>query len=269
MDIATFYRRLWEDYVELAPQAQVIYGLFAQDNPRVVNDHVAFRTFDLPLLNIEHLEPHLLALGYRRHQPYDFPDKHLTAWSYVHQRLQDAPLVFLSQLQVDALSERAQAVVRRLAAAVDPARLSDPAVFWSGRLWPAPTYVEYRALADESEYAAWLAALGYHANHFTVAVHRLLRPTTLAGVVERVEAAGYRINLAGGRIKGSQAELLEQASTLAERRLIDFADGRYEIPTCYYEFARRYPGADGQLYQGFVAASAGRIFESTHLRPAA
>jgi hypothetical protein len=39
---------------------------------------------------------------------------------------------------------------------------------------------------------------------------------------------------------------------------------RHEIPTCYYEFARRYPLADGRLYQGFVAASADRIFESTH-----
>ncbi len=37
-----------------------------------------------------------------------------------------------------------------------------------------------------------------------------------------------------------------------------------EIPSCFYEFAKRYPQADGELYTGFVAASADKIFESTN-----
>jgi hypothetical protein len=36
------------------------------------------------------------------------------------------------------------------------------------------------------------------------------------------------------------------------------------VPACYYEFARRYPIANGELYQGFIAASADKIFESTN-----
>ncbi|MGL4837356.1 MAG: DUF1338 domain-containing protein, partial [Shewanella sp.] len=36
-------------------------------------------------------------------------------------------------------------------------------------------------------------------------------------------------------------------------------------PSCFYEFALRYPKANGELYTGFVAASADKIFESTNV----
>jgi hypothetical protein len=44
---------------------------------------------------------------------------------------------------------------------------------------------------------------------------------------------------------------------------VTFTDGTRAIPSCYYEFARRYRLPGGELFQGFVAASADRIFEST------
>jgi hypothetical protein len=47
---------------------------------------------------------------------------------------------------------------------------------------------------------------------------------------------------------------------------VQFTDGTRNIPSCFYEFARRYPMANGQLYGGFVAASADKIFESTNVR---
>jgi hypothetical protein len=65
-------------------------------------------------------------------------------------------------------------------------------------------------------------------------------------------------------VKGTPDVLLEQGSTLADRVAVDFADGSHVIPTCYYEFALRHPDATGKLYEGFVPASANRIFESTH-----
>ncbi len=45
---------------------------------------------------------------------------------------------------------------------------------------------------------------------------------------------------------------------------VKFDDGLHNIPGCYYEFAKRYPLANGKLYQGFVAKSADKIFESTN-----
>ncbi|MBI5154978.1 DUF1338 family protein, partial [Candidatus Poribacteria bacterium] len=56
-----------------------------------------------------------------------------------------------------------------------------------------------------------------------------------------------------------------QGSTMGDEVEIEFVDGRREmIPSCYYEFARRYPDPKtGKIYDGFVAASADKIFEST------
>jgi hypothetical protein len=118
----------------------------------------------------------------------------------------------------------------------------------------------------ESEYAAWMAAWGYRANHFTVSVNALPGFDSVAAVNEALKAAGFALNDAGGEIKGSPAVLLEQSSTLADRVPVSFSDGAQVIPACFYEFAYRYPQEDGRLYEGFVPASADRIFESTDAR---
>ncbi len=65
-------------------------------------------------------------------------------------------------------------------------------------------------------------------------------------------------------MKGSPEDLLEQSSTMADRVVVRFSDREATIPSCFYEFALRYPKPDGELYSGFVAASADKIFESTH-----
>jgi len=36
------------------------------------------------------------------------------------------------------------------------------------------------------------------------------------------------------------------------------------VPSCYYEFAKRYADKSGEIYQGFVTTSADKIFESTN-----
>jgi hypothetical protein len=47
---------------------------------------------------------------------------------------------------------------------------------------------------------------------------------------------------------------------------VPFADGTHRVPSCYYEFARRHPLPSGELFQGFVPASADKIFHSTDAR---
>ena len=81
-----------------------------------------------------------------------------------------------------------------------------------------------------------------------------------------MKTLGFKLNPFGGEIKGTPEELLEQSSTMAESLNVQFADGVYAIPACYYEFAKRYAMPNGQLYQGFVASSADKIFESTNRR---
>ena len=71
------------------------------------------------------------------------------------------------------------------------------------------------------------------------------------------------MNASGGLIKGSRKELLEQSSTMAHPVEVEFSDKKETIPACYYEFAQRYPDAQGKLFMGFVPQSADKIFEST------
>lgn len=267
MDRHTFEARLWDDFVRMAPNAATIRDRLEGVGETVVNDHVAFRTFDRGPVALDHLEPHVLSLGYVRYAPYAFEEKKLRAYGYVHGTDADAPKIFLSELQTDRCSPGLRAIADQLVAQVSPAQVAGPEVFWSGRPWAPIAHATWQALLDESEYAAWLAAIGYRANHFTVLVNALSpKLRSIPAILDFVEAAGFRVNTAGGRVKGTPADLLEQGSTLADVQPVAFADGTHAIPTGYYEFALRHAGADGRLYQGFVAASADKIFESTHAR---
>lgn len=260
MDRDTFFEKLWQDFVSIAPIAGALERRFEAHGEVVVNDHVAFRTFDRGPLAIDKLEPLLLGLGYEFFEHYHFEQKKLRARAYL---CPGAPRIFISELLIDELPPAAGSVVERCATAVAPQAGDGPEVFFAGRLWPALSYAEYQGLAEVSEYAAWLCALGMHANHFTVSVGDLKKLATMQQVVDFVLAANMQINTSGGAIKGSPEQLLEQASTLADRVSVDFADGPHEIPSCYYEFALRYPDTNGKLFQGFVTQSADKIFEST------
>lgn len=256
-----FFETLWQDFSHIAPQAAAIFARLAGEGERVENDHVAFRTFDGPEVGLETLEPLVLSLGYERLDTYRFGEKHLRAHAYV---CAGAPRIFVSELLRDELSDWARQTLARLIAQIPGDFASDPRVFWAGRPWLPLSHADYAQLSDESEYAGWLAALGFRANHFTVSINALAGMRDVESILGFVERSGYRVNEAGGRVKGTPDVLLEQGSTLADRVAVDFSDGSHVIPTCYYEFALRHPDATGKLYEGFVPASADRIFESTH-----
>ena len=260
MDRSRFFDALWEDFADMAPQAAAIRDQLEARGERVSNDHVAFRTFNLSPLSLSELEPHVLNLGYRLLDEYRFSDKHLRARAYV---CAGSPRIFLSELLCEELSGWARSLIEGLVSQTPPGFADGPEVFWAGLPWAAPTFADYERLSDESEYAGWLSALGLRPNHFTVSINHLSTLKSVPDVLAFVEAAGYRINEAGGRVKGTPADLLEQGSTLADRIDVAFADDSHVIPSCYYEFALRHPDREGRLYEGFVPASADRIFEST------
>ena len=78
-----------------------------------------------------------------------------------------------------------------------------------------------------------------------------------------LRSEGFDINEVGGEVKGSPQVYLEQSATMADKVFVKFSDGMQIIPGGFYEFAKRYPMENGELYQGFVEASANKIFEST------
>lgn len=265
-NIQAFFDSLWKDYITIAPAAEKLHKAVEARGETIVNDHIAFRTYDLDPLRLDVLEKHVLALGYQRFEPYRFEDKKLRAWGYVHPA-GTYPRIFLSELETACFSPRLQSVVKDICRQVDPARTARPDALWAGRLWNPIPYPVYQELLEESEYAAWVAVMGLRANHFTISVNHLKSLPSLECLLDFIESQGFPLNTSGGRIKGNPSVLLEQGSTLADRVAVEFAGGEtHVIPSCYYEFARRYPGPDGKLYEGFVAASADKIFESTNVK---
>jgi hypothetical protein len=247
----------------MAPAAARIRRHVEETFGAVVTDHVALRTFDLEGISLRDLEPAFLDGGYRRGDEYSFPDKHLRAFGY-RPPTDDLPLVFISELDRSQLSGKARDWIARHPPSAEVLGGAATAKLLSGRSWASPTLAEYEQLEAESPYAAWLSVWGLCANHFTIAVHHLPGEPALSQVVASLQGAGFVMNEIGGVVKGSPDVLLEQASTLAEKRAVTFrCGGTKRIPSSYYELAKRYPDETGRLYSGFVTASARNIFEST------
>ncbi len=254
--------RMWEDYTSLNPQARAVHELFVSRGEQVRNDHIALRTYDLPRVCIAVLERTFLAVGYQERGRYDFPAKRLRARHY-EPPVAGWPKIFISELKVGELSGASQDIVRRLVEQV-PTETTHRFDFCAiGRPWTL-SHAEYEALARDSEYGAWVAAFGFRPNHFTVDVGSLRTFESIEQVNDALTAAGFVLNTSGGAVKGSPASGLEQSSVMARPVYVTFDDGIFLVPGCYYEFAKRHPGPDGKLYQGFIAASADRIFESTN-----
>ena len=107
---------------------------------------------------------------------------------------------------------------------------------------------------------------GFRANHFTIFINYLEKIDSIESLNTFLKEKGYKLNTSGGEIKGTREQLLKQSSTLADMVAVEFTEGSYNIPCCYYEFAERFEKSPGELYNGFIASSADKIFESTDAR---
>jgi hypothetical protein len=257
---------LWQDHLRVNPRAGVIRDLLRSRGEVIHNDHLALRTFSHPDFCIQRITPALLQLGYRACATYDFELKKLSSQHFEHPDPQ-APKVFVSELLLDRLSAKAQGLIHALLAQCDPGLALSPGFWWRGCDWLPVSMAQYRELNDETEVGAWLATVGFRANHFTVDVKALATFRGLADLNTFLKAEGYPLNLSGGEIKGSPQQGLEQSSTLANRMMIKLADGEMALPTCYDEFALRHQSHDGILFEGFLTESADKIFESTNRTP--
>ncbi|KHA61615.1 succinyldiaminopimelate aminotransferase [Vibrio variabilis] len=256
------FQPLWNDYIQrLCPSAEKVHQLLQEDEA-LINDHIALRTFNVEPLGIATLAQPFLDAGYTPCGDYVFESKKLVAKHFEHpDPIQ--PKVFISELKVDECSAELQAIVVKLVEQVDASQLQSPEFLYGGRLWDL-SYADFQTLAKESEYASWLAAHGYGANHFTVSVNQLNAFGEVVDVNNHLRDSGFTINEFGGEVKGSPDVLLEQSSTMADKVPVQFTEGTEIIPGGFYEFAKRYPMSNGELYPGFVAASADKIFESTN-----
>jgi hypothetical protein len=267
--------------------AMVGEGLIAQAS-LIENDHIAFRTMGVQPLGIASLEKVFLHYGYQRRDAYDFPAKKVSAHWYAPPD-PAFPRIFISELRVHELSAEVQRIIRSYtdtvtADPVDAVNLdSAPEVvaFLHAPLWKPPTWSDYQRLQQESEFAAWVIFNRYYLNHFTVSIHNLPEGwNTLDAFNRFLESHGFTLNDSGGKAKVSADGKLRQSSTVAAMVDAVFDDGRggtevHRIPGSYVEFAERrvldafahLPAADirrEHRREGFEAASADRIFESTY-----
>lgn len=276
-------------YLERVPGVQAVMNAMLKeqviaDAGEIENDHIAFRTLGVPHLGIPSLEKIFLHYGYEKKDFYFFPEKKLNAYWYAPP-LPQYPRIFISELQVDKLSQEAQQVIYSYtdevkADPVDAINLDDANavdLFLHSALWRIPILEDYLALSGESEYAAWVIYNRYYLNHFTVSVHNLkVGYNSIPEFNSFLERNAFILNDAGGKYKQSPDGLLLQSSTVAEMIEAKFAGGeKYLISGSYVEFAERkvlpqFAGFDKAAIQrnhrreGFETGNADKIFESTY-----
>ncbi|KAL4525347.1 hypothetical protein Ndes2437A_g03814 [Nannochloris sp. 'desiccata'] len=274
-------------YWEICPSAEHAIAEVESwlPNAHVGFDHFAFRTFGVGGNDsgISSVSTWFIDLGYTEGGSFEFVNKKLRARWYKPPS-PDLPRLFVSELKVEEMSEQTQKIIKKYAGGntnsnTVPYAFSryGPATGFLGVTpWAPPTIEEYKILSEESEYAAWVLVNGWALNHTTLAVHRL---TGLEGGISALNSylkhQGLTFSEEGGEIKASPDGLLLQSSTVADSREFEFAGGEVVlVPGAYIEFAERlvlpeYTHLKGSEIEewhrrdGFEAASADRIFEST------
>ncbi len=280
---------LMRRYGERVPDVQNIIQAMIKDGligapEDIENDHIAFRTMGVPHLGLASLEKIFLHLGFERRDAYTFPDKKLNAYWYSPPEPQ-LPRIFISELRVAELSDAAQRVIHSYtdevkSDPVDALDLDEAAEidgFLHRALWRLPSYEDFKQLAGESEYAAWVIYNRYYLNHFTISVHNLPEGyNTVDAFNTFLESHGVKLNDSGGKAKRSPDGLLIQSSTVAEMIDATFAGGdTRQISGSYVEFAERRALPEYQdkpkaalkrseRREGFEAGNADKIFESTY-----
>lgn len=280
---------LFEPYKESVSDVQKVSnallekGVIASDT-EIVNDHIAFRTLGVPFLGIASLEKIFLHYGYEKRDYYLFEGKKLNAFWYAPPA-PEYPRIFISELRVSDLPITTVELIKKYTKEVtsdpvDSIDLNDVAAvgnFFYTSLWDLPTIEDYKALALDSEYAAWVIYNRYYLNHYTISVHELKSGyNTMETFNSFLVDIGIKLNTSGGIIKQSADGLLRQSSSVAKMMEATFKNGnKMKIPGSYVEFAERLglpefkdiPKAQltrTQRRDGFESANADKIFESTY-----
>lgn len=288
--------KLWGNYCQRVEYARRYRELVQEKGGRVVNDHIAFRTFntkvgELPP-GIESMARLITPLGYRAVGSYEFTDKHLTARHYEHDDLL-MPKIFISQLEVDRLPADAARLVNE--AVADATNLLDtdtqavlryPATLLEENCkglverlyryvtelpWTPPPRDTVIAVNKASQYAAWTLLHGNNVNHFTAYINeqQVKDWPDIEATIAGLKAAGVPMK---AEIEGQKGSKLRQTATEAvdeecNVREADGKPGKLKWSYAYYELAERndIPGPDGKprRFQGFLGPQATNLFEMT------
>lgn len=291
--------RLWNLYLTRVPYARQYANLVAQKGGAVVNDHIAFRTFNTHTGEqpggIRAMKHILRFLDYKPIETYRFKKKRLNAVHFesIHDNL---PKIFVSQLEVDEFPDWAQHLIKR-SVADTPYLISDRSlellalleskgeipeiaadalvvdlVQYFRRPWPVPRKEDVLKLNDVSQYAAWTLLHGNSVNHFTAFINKqqVREWPDLKTTCKALEEAG--IPMKEG-IEGQEGSKLQQSATQAVKEDVEVLgdDGIEKIrwTYAYYELAERgyiEEAGSKKLFQGFLGEQAAHLFDMTRTR---
>lgn len=262
-NLENLLQNLWNQYTDRNKSVKQVYDLLKSEGENIVNDHIAFRTFNHPKVNIDKLAAVFEKLGYKAIEEYTFEEKKLRAVHYENKNELKAPLVFISELKLEEFSEELNKIVNDIIDEIPEEAINSDDFVYSGRHWENISHETYEKLRVESEYAAWLYVEGFKANHFTVLVNELNKYNDIRELNSFLKENGFMMNNPENEVQGSREVFLEQSSIKASIINEHFVEGEIPVTGCYYEFAKRYEMPDGRLFKGFIANSADKIFEST------
>lgn len=291
--------RLWEDYLKRVPYAKTYVDLVNSKGGRVVNDHIAFRTFNTHtgeqpegIRAIKHI---IEALEYTPVEKYVFKKRKLTATYFEHPN-ELFPKIFVSQLELEQLPLWTQNIILQTVKDT-PYLLSDEAlellillkkqkilnleasrflvddlVNYFRRPWDTPFKGDVLKLNDISQYAAWTLLHGNSVNHFSALVNSQMVDEwpDLEATCEGLRKAGVPMK---ETIEGEKGNKLRQSATHAVRedikvKTIDGTD-LLNWTYAYYELAQRdFIEVDGELklFSGFLGDQAIHLFDMTKTR---
>lgn len=294
----TLLDRLWTRYCGRVEYAAQYAEMVEAKGGRVINDHIAFRTFNT---NTGRQPPGVQAiarifepLGYVQKNRYDFETKKLVAWHWEH-RSPDNPKIFISQLEVDKLPKETQKLINDTVADTEDLLGEDDFKVLSdiargktldrenaqnlvenldnffNRPWNAPKRNVVTKVDKDSQYAAWTLLHGNTVNHFTAYINgqdvadwpdieATIAALKNAGIPMKDELEGER----GGKLRQSSTKaVMEQCDIIED----DGSTGKIEWSYAYYELAERGQVKDENgndtEFTAFLGEQATNLFEMT------
>ncbi len=293
---AELFDRLWNKYIDRVSYAKTYVDLVIRKGGKIVNDHIAFRTFNTHtgeqpegIRAIKHI---LDCLEYKPVSNYKFTKKKLSAVHFEHPD-EMFPKIFVSQLEVVQLPVWAQKIINYRVkdtpyllsdrsiellnilkeTGVLPTEaaeyLVDDLVQYFRRPWNIPNKESVLKLNDVSQYGAWVLLHGNAVNHFTAFINYqdVMDWPDLETTCKALAEAGVPMK---ETIEGEKGSKLQQSSTHAVKEEVSVKgdDGIEKITWtyAYYELAERgYINEDGKqkLFSGFLGEQATHLFDMT------
>lgn len=291
--------QLWVLYLNRVSYAREYQRLVRDKGGSVVNDHIAFRTFNTHtgeqpegIRAIKHI---ISCLGYVPVEKYNFKKKKLNAVHFEHPDPM-FPKLFVSQLEVEKLPEWAQQIIKNtvkdtsyllsdesiglLATLKENGELprvagemlvKDLAQYFR-RPWSVPRKEDVLKINDISQYAAWVLLHGNAVNHFTAFVNyqNVSEWPDLESTCKGLADAGIPMKEA---LEGEKGSKLQQSATLAVKEEVEVKgdDGIEKMPWtyAYYELAQRglvIENGEEKLFSGFLGEQARHLFDMTRTR---